>query len=68
MSCRSLIFDAAPASCLGRDSVGDCAVAGDHRWAGIFGVNVDFVARSHCSVALITVEDIQVMGCPKTRK
>jgi hypothetical protein len=30
------------------------------RWAGMFGVNVDFVARSHCSVALITMEDIQV--------
>jgi hypothetical protein len=26
----------------------------------MFGVNVDFVARSHCSVALITIEDIQV--------
>ena len=44
----------------GRDPVGDCAVAGDLRWAGMFGVNVDFVARSHCSVALITIEDIQV--------
>ncbi len=44
-----------------RDSIGDCAVAGDTRWAGTFGVNVDFVARSHCSVALITMEDIQVV-------
>ncbi len=35
-------------------------MAGDLRWAGMFGVNVDFVARTHCSVALITVEDIQV--------
>jgi hypothetical protein len=28
----------------------------------MFGVDVDFVARTHCSVALITVEDIQVRG------
>jgi hypothetical protein len=27
----------------------------------MFGVNVDFVARSHCSVAIITIEDIQVL-------
>ncbi len=46
-----------------RDPVGDCVVAGDLRWAGTFGVNVDFVARSHCSVALIAIEDIQVMSC-----
>jgi hypothetical protein len=44
----------------GRDPVGDCVVAGDLRWAGTFGVNIDFVARSHCSVAFITLEDIQV--------
>ncbi len=42
-------------------------VAGDLRWAGTFGVNIDFVARSHCSVALITTEDIQVMTCQETR-
>ena len=33
---------------------------GDPRWAGSFGVNVDFVARSHCSVEMIMLEDIQV--------
>ena len=43
-----------------RDSLGDGAVAGDHRWAGAYGVDVDFVARSHCSVAVIAIEDIQV--------
>ena len=43
-------------------------MAGDLRWAGTFGVNVDFVARSHCSVALISLEDIQVMHCIDTRK
>ena len=43
-----------------RDAIGDCAVAGDLRWAGAFGVNVDFVARSHCSVAVIAVADVLV--------
>ena len=35
-------------------------MAGDVRWAGTFGVNIDFVARTHCSVALIALEDVQV--------
>jgi hypothetical protein len=43
-----------------RDPVGDCAVAGDLRWAGTFGVNIDFVARTHCSVAHIAIDDIRV--------
>jgi hypothetical protein len=43
-----------------RDSLGDSVVAGDLRWAGAFGVNVDFVARSHCSVVTIDVEEIRV--------
>jgi hypothetical protein len=43
-----------------RDSIGDSAISGDLRWAGSFGVNVDFVARSHCSVEIILVEDMQV--------
>ncbi len=33
---------------------------GDQRWGGTFGVNVDFVARSHCSVEMISLEDMQV--------
>jgi hypothetical protein len=40
--------------------MGDCAVAGDLRWSGAYGVDVDFVARSHCSVAIIPIEDILV--------
>ena len=43
-----------------RDSVGGCTVIGDHRWTGAFGVNVDLIARSHCSVELIKTEDIVV--------
>ncbi len=44
-----------------RDSVGGNSVVGDQRWTGSFGVNVDLVARSHCSVALIASQDILVM-------
>jgi hypothetical protein len=40
--------------------MGDCSIAGDLRWGGSFGVNVDFVARSHCSVEVIALEDIKV--------
>jgi hypothetical protein len=43
-----------------RDSIGASAIAGDLRWAGSFGVNVDFVARSHCSVEIILLEDMAV--------
>ena len=43
-----------------RDSIGDSTIMGDHRWAGTFGVNVDFVARSHCSVEMILLEDMKV--------
>ncbi len=43
-----------------RDCIGDCSLAGDPRWAGTFGVNLDFVARCHCSVEFISVEDMQV--------
>jgi hypothetical protein len=43
-----------------RDSIGDSAIAGDLRWAGSYGVNVDFVARSHCAVEVILLEDMQV--------
>jgi hypothetical protein len=43
-----------------RDSFGDGAISGDRRWAGSYGVNVDFVARSHCAVEVILVEDMEV--------
>jgi hypothetical protein len=47
----------------GRDSIGDAAIAGDLRWSGALGVNVDMVARSHCSVEMIMLEDLQVQCC-----
>jgi hypothetical protein len=47
-----------------RDSIGDSLVADDLRWGGTFGVNVDFVARSHTSVAFIKQENIQVCQIP----
>ncbi len=45
--------------CGGRDCIGDCSITGDLRWAGTFGVNLDFVARSHCSVEFISLENMQ---------
>ena len=49
-----------------RDSIGDSAISGDLRWAGSYGVNVDFVARSHCAVEIILLEDMQA-SAKKTR-
>ncbi len=43
-----------------RDCIGDSSLAGDNRWAGTFGVNLDFVARCHCSVEFISIEDMKV--------
>ena len=43
-----------------RDCLGDSSLAGDLRWAGTYGVNLDFVARSHCSVEFISIEAMQV--------
>ena len=43
-----------------RDSIGDGAITGDVRWSGSYGVNVDYIARSHCSVEVINIEDIRV--------
>ena len=42
-----------------RDAFGESSIVGDKRWAGSYGVNIDFVARSHCSVEIIAIEDIQ---------
>jgi hypothetical protein len=35
-------------------------VAGDNRWAGSYGVSVDFIAVTHCSVEFIPLEEILV--------
>ena len=43
-----------------RDSVGGNVVVGDKRWTGLYGVNVDLIARTHCSVAFISTNDILV--------
>ncbi len=47
---------------VGRDSIGDSTISGDLRWGGSLGVNVDYVARSHCSVEFIPLEDMQVFA------
>ncbi len=43
-----------------RDSIGSSSIVGDKRWAGTFGVDADFIARGHCSVEFIKIEDIEV--------
>ncbi len=40
--------------------MGDGAIAGDKRWSGSFGVNVDYVARSNGSVEIIPLAGLQV--------
>jgi hypothetical protein len=52
----------------GRDSIGGSVVVGDTRWAGTFGVEADFVARSHCSIEIIASEDIEVRLTVLTHK
>ena len=44
----------------GRDSIGSSSVIGDNRWAGTYGVDADFVAKTHCSVEFIPTEAIRV--------
>lgn len=44
-----------------RDSIGSSCIVGDKRWAGTFGVDADFIARGHCSVEFIKIEDIEVL-------
>ena len=48
------------ASPLCSDVFGDTAILGDRRWAGAYGVDADFVAGEHCSIARIRTKDIQV--------
>ena len=44
----------------GRDSIGSSSVIGDKRWAGTYGVDADFVAKTHCSVEFISTETVDV--------
>ncbi len=50
-----------------RDTLGDGAVAGDKRWSGSFGVNVDYVARSNGSIEIIPLAGLQVCVCVRAR-
>ena len=43
------------------DYFGDCAVVGDKRWTGSYGVDVDLVALEHCTVKFVRTEHIQVL-------
>ncbi len=35
----------------GREVIGDCAVIGDIRWAGTYGIDADFVAKEVLCIA-----------------
>ncbi len=48
--------------CVSRNVVGDCHLLGDQRWAGAWGIDADFSARTACSVMRISSSDILV-GC-----
>ena len=39
---------------------GDTAILGDRRWAGAYGIDADFIAGEHCSIASIHTSHIQV--------
>ncbi len=43
-----------------RDSMGSSSVVGDTRWTGMYGINADLIARTHCSVEVIKLEGIKV--------
>ena len=43
-----------------RDSIGSSVVVDDTRWAGSYGVDADFIARSHVSVEYISKQEINV--------
>ncbi len=40
--------------------VGDCHLIGDQRWAGAWGIDADFSARTACSIMCICTSDVQV--------
>jgi hypothetical protein len=42
------------------DTIGGSAVVGNPHWSGTYGVNVDYVALTHCSVEAIDLVDIKV--------
>ena len=48
-----------------RGSIGDHAILGDPRWAGIFGVEADYVADENCKICVFLAADIRVQSsCP----
>ena len=44
-----------------RDLLGDTSILGDERWAGSYGINANFVAGLHCSVARVHTCHVQVI-------
>ena len=45
-----------------RMSIGDNSILGDRRWAGMYGVHADFVARENCKIVCVAAADVMVRG------
>ena len=43
-----------------RCSMGDNVVLGDTRWAGLYGIEADFVADENCKICYFTAADLLV--------
>ena len=41
-------------------SIGDKSILGDRRWAGLYGVDADFVALDNCKIVAIEAADFLV--------
>lgn len=44
----------------GRGSIGDNAILGDVRWAGMYGAEADFVANENCKICYVFAKDFKV--------
>jgi hypothetical protein len=47
---------------LGSDVIGEAGLLGDERWAGLYGVDADYIALRHCTVLQIENEQIMVIA------
>ena len=46
-----------------RDVVGENSVLGDVRWAGAWGIQADFIAKTPCSIMCIDKQEVLVRDC-----
>ena len=46
----------------GSDVIGEAGLLEDERWAGLYGVDADYIALRHCTVLQIDNNLIMVIG------